>query len=122
MIKAVIVGDEPSPTNIHSDIAFVGAKCFERLVSWIKQLPIDYYICVNSVTESDFKKIDALTKAEFKVIALGSAVSRRLSALGIGHFMLPHPSGLNRKLNDPKFVALELFFCSTYLLGIDGQD
>lgn len=122
MIKVVFVGDEPSPTNVHHDIAFVGAKCFERLVSWMKQLPIDYYVCVNSVSETDFQKIDALTKDGFKVIALGSVASGRLTACNIGHFKMPHPSGLNRMVNNEKKIALELFFCSTYLLGIDGQD
>lgn len=122
MIKVVFVGDSPSNTNVHPEIAFIGAKCFNTLVEWIKQLPIDYYICFNSNDADLSLKLDALTNEGFKVIALGNKASDRLTGWKIGHYKLPHPSGLNRKLNDKRWVALELFFCCTYLVGIDGQD
>ena len=118
MIKVVFVGDQPSQTNVHHEIAFVGAKCFERLVSWIKQLPIDFYVCVNSFSEGDTHKIQALKNDGFKVIALGNKASNRLSALKIQHYKLPHPSGLNRKLNDKQYMALELLGCMNYLLDL----
>lgn len=44
MIKVVFVGDEPSKTNVSPDIAFVGAKCFNTVVQWIKELNPDYYV------------------------------------------------------------------------------
>ena len=118
MIKVVFVGDTPSSTNIHPDIAFVGAKCFERLVEWIKQLPIDYYICLNSEGERDLDKIHCLTSAGFKVIALGNKASDRLSLQKVEHFKLPHPSGLNRIINDKRKMALEMLACHTYLMDL----
>lgn len=118
MIKVVFVGDEPSNSNVHPEVAFVGAKCFNTLVSWIKQLPVDFYVCVNSRDTDVVTKINALTDNGFKVIALGNKASEHLDQYRIGHYKLPHPSGLNRKLNDKRWVALELLSACTYLLDL----
>jgi hypothetical protein len=117
MIKVVFVGDEPSRLNRNIDIAFVGAKCFPTLVDWIKQLSIDYYVCINSNKPSDIDKIHCLAKNGFKIVALGNKASKRLKNLV--HYKLPHPSGLNRKLNNKQELALYLLNCNDYLLGLD---
>lgn len=56
-----------------------------------------------------------LTRDYDKVIALGGFASRALNYLSVRHFMLPHPSPLNRKLNDPKFESAVLEKCYNYL-------
>ena len=56
-----------------------------------------------------------LTRDYDKVIALGGFASRALNYLSVRHFMLPHPSPLNRKLNDPKFECAALEKCYNYL-------
>lgn len=118
MTKVVFVGDEPSKTNIDPDIAFVGAKCFQRLTQWIKELNVDYYICLNSNTDNDMFKIERLVEDGFKVVALGNKASKRLEDLQIGHHKLPHPSGLNRQLNDDRYMALEIMHCYEYVHNI----
>lgn len=118
MIKVVFVGDEPSRTNIDPDIPFVGAKCFQRLTEWIKELNVDYYICLNSNKDSDMVKIDRLVKEGFKVVALGCKASDRLVKSQINHHPMPHPSGLNRKLNDKHYMSLELMHCYEYVHNI----
>ena len=45
-------------------------------------------------------------KASTKIVALGKTASDGLSLAGVGHFALPHPSGLCRFWNDP--VAAEV--------------
>ena len=52
-----------------------------------------------------------------KVIALGQFPSKILSKLGKKHFALPHPSGLNRLLNDKRYELAQLDKCSEYLKG-----
>lgn len=52
-----------------------------------------------------------------KILALGQTVGDVLVSLGIGHFRLPHPSGLNRQLNDRVFVRQTLNQCNEYLWG-----
>lgn len=116
MIKVIFVGDEPSKTNIHDDIAFVGAKCFPTLVEWINIINPDYYICLNSNKGTDLDKILDLYHGEkFSVIALGNKAAKRLSKLGIGHRKLPHPSGLNRALNDKKKLIVDIMNCKRYI-------
>lgn len=107
-LNIVFVGDEPSKTNVSPDVAFVGAKCFSTIVKWIKKLEPDFYVCLNSDTVSQLSDISKLEKAGFEVIALGNKASVRLTKQGIIHWKLPHPSGLNRQLNDETFVAKQI--------------
>lgn len=100
--KVVFVGDQPSATNILEGYAFIGADCFPRLIEWINIISPDYYICLNSnelIYMSDIHKL--VIEADFKVIALGIRAASRLQEFEIDHFMLPHPSGRNRQINDP---------------------
>lgn len=58
----------------------------------------------------------AISKNHIKVVALGSAAKKYLLKAGINEFfVLPHPSGLNRKLNDKKFVEDTLEKCQEYI-------
>ena len=50
-----------------------------------------------------------------KVLALGGFPSKALNKIGVEHFTLPHPSGLNRKLNDKEYERQILEKCSEYL-------
>lgn len=56
-----------------------------------------------------------ITRHFDKIIALGNYSSKVLKSFGIEHFKLPHPSGLNRKLNDNEFIDQELKSCIHYL-------
>lgn len=50
------------------------------------------------------------------IIAWGDKVSQYLTRMGIkNHFVIPHPSGLNRKLNDHKYVHHTLKECKEYI-------
>lgn len=106
MIKIVFVGDEPSKTNANPGIAFVGAKSFKNLVKWIKLINPDYYICLNSNNDVSIRSIIELNSHGFKVVALGNkAFDRLISFIPLKDlFALPHPSGLNRKLNDKAYL------------------
>lgn len=50
-----------------------------------------------------------------RVIALGRTAEKALTLLRIPHFAMPHPSGLNRKLNDPAYVEEKINGLSLYL-------
>lgn len=117
MKKVVFVGDEASATNVSPDIAFVGARCFDTVVNWIKTINPDYYVCLNSDTISQLSDVKRLQKAGFSIIALGNKASERLHKLNIPHFKLPHPSGLNRKLNDKENLKLDFQRAINYING-----
>lgn len=117
MVKAVFVGDSPSKTNTHYSIAFVGAKCFNTLIIWIKAIQPDYYVVMNSDDYWEIRKINRLHEEGFKVIALGQKSSSRLKKYNISHYKMYHPSGLNRKLNNKKDVDNKLRECYRYVRG-----
>lgn len=104
MVKVLFVGDTPSRLNLRTDVPFVGAGCFKRLVEWINYINPDYYICLNASQDMD-KISDLVTYEGFKVIALGNAAMERLEDAHISALYLPHPSGRNRLLNDENAIA-----------------
>jgi Uracil DNA glycosylase superfamily len=50
-----------------------------------------------------------------KIISLGTMASWGLDKIDMPHFELPHPSGLNHKLNDKQFVEERLKACSHWI-------
>lgn len=114
MIKVVFVGDSPSALNISPEIPFVGAASFKRLVQWIKYIEPDYYIVLNSSAPQDKAKIIDLYANGFHVVCLGIKAFEQLPP-DIGSMVLPHPSGLNRKLNDTKFLDKKLHEAWNYV-------
>lgn len=56
-----------------------------------------------------------LARPYTKVVALGNFASAALDRAGIPHYRLPHPSPLNRKLNDPAYEKTVLAECYNYL-------
>lgn len=59
--------------------------------------------------------LELLFAERSKIVTLGTYPSKVLTRIGIAHYAMPHPSGLNRKLNDPTYVAGVLAGCQTYL-------
>jgi uracil-DNA glycosylase len=39
-----------------------------------------------------------------KIVALGKTAEKALTLLGYDFYAMPHPSGLNRKLNDKDYI------------------
>jgi uracil-DNA glycosylase len=50
-----------------------------------------------------------------KVIALGRTAEKALTLLRLDFYAMPHPSGLNRKLNDPKYIEEKIKGLISYL-------
>lgn len=116
-IKVVFVGDKPSQQNISQYIPFVGTKSFSTLVEWINHINPDYYVVINSDSPSDrFRLMDLYFKGKFTIVALGeNAYAAVVDSLCMHPFKLPHPSGLNRKLNDKKYIKQQLKACKQYV-------
>jgi len=72
-----------------------------------------------SVKQSDLD-LDNLSRAVYKVdkvVALGNFASEALHRVGKTHFKLPHPSPLNRQINDPHYIENCLNNCRQFLLS-----
>jgi hypothetical protein len=116
--QVIVVGINPasgSPDKLCQSI--------KRLSSWADKIGIRYYSFVNCIgrpgpysqkdVEYDFLR--ECVKGYDKVLALGGFPSQALKKLGVDHFTLPHPSGLNRKLNDRDYEKRVLEECSEYI-------
>lgn len=63
----------------------------------------------------DVDFVKSFTNGYDKVIALGGFASRALSRAGVDHYVLPHPSPLNRKLNDREYEKRVIEECREWL-------
>lgn len=116
-MKVLVIGLNPSKLGGKS-------PTLKRLKDWFDNIGLKRYSFTNVYNSpgkfslKDVRKDELLTitKHYTKVIALGSKVSDILNLMGISHFKIPHPSGLNRQTNNSKFVNQELFKCREYIL------
>lgn len=105
----------------------VGTKSNRILLEWIEELNIQEYFIINASNHVGKKlrksdgNISNLFKGllyiqmPFKIVALGSYAASYLDTYNIKHFMLPHPSGRNFKLNDKTFLNEQLRLCKEYI-------
>ena len=127
----VFVGDRHSPKMEPNAPAFVGARSEPRLKEWIDYITegVNNYILVNSYRAEDTKKIrDYAALVDWRhshrtpgmpiFIALGNTASLRLTKMKIRHFKLPHPSGLNRLINNKEYILRQLNICKRYILSL----
>lgn len=119
-VLVLFVGSNPSNASF-CDIAFHGTtRSSKILTGWCKDIQgIKVHLNVlNKKTE----KNRPLKKSEIKlnlerldndikalapsyIVALGKTAATALSMLEVKYFEMPHPSGRNRLLNDPEYVA-----------------
>lgn len=112
-MKILVIGLNPSKRHGES-------PSLKRLYSWLDILEVKTVSFTNLYEDYEINKdrmidVAELSKDYKKVIALGTNVSDTLCHMGINHFRLPHPSGLNRQLNDTNYVNDLLQSCKLYL-------
>jgi hypothetical protein len=119
-----VVADKPTKHNVDPNVPLVGTASYKKLLEWMGYMSID-------VTRLRlFNQIDnpfatpmsrgSLNKAielhQIRVLALGQNAASYLNKAGIRqYFLLPHPSGKNRLLNNPEFVNMKLDSCKNYI-------
>ena len=116
--KVLIVGINPSSsTKVKPCITL------KRLYGWADYLGLKHFSFVNcighpgsySFKDVEFDMLSECAVGYDRVLALGGFPSKALKKLGVEHFTLPHPSGLNRKLNDREYELSVLKECSDYV-------
>lgn len=118
-MSILFLGDAPSKRNVDPKRAFIGASCWPRLLGWMTYMKLDpnEVLLYNSDNERGLAIAKEVKDKGGKIVAIGNNASNRLSALRIGHFKLPHPSGLNRQINNKEYIDKMLKECYNYLRG-----
>lgn len=125
------VGSNPSKYNTNPEIPFHGTKSLIVLLEWIKTLGLDRYHLINissklieynklKITPQEMQELNNKLHDKTIVVALGLVASKALTQLKIKHFLLPHPSGRNRMLNDKTMVEKTLQSCKEYITMLKG--
>ena len=118
-MKVLVVGMNPGPK--HKDPE--KSKSLRKLYEWMDQVGVERFSFCNtfdevgaaSMSKVDLKRMCTLTSGYDKIIALGGFVSTVLNKIEVEHFKLPHPSPLNRLLNDKQFEREIIKQCERYL-------
>lgn len=126
----MLVGQNPSRHNLDPKVAFKGSKSFKVIEDWVNEMSLSEcgYMLVNAFPKVNqtYKKADVEVAVERvnhymkmikpeKVIALGRMAAKVLKKAKVDYFELPHPSGLNRKLNDVEWLQNELDKAKRYI-------
>lgn len=115
--RVLIVGINPSAAKLGHNTTW------RRLPRWADALGIDKFSFTNCISnpgpykfsDVDLNMMKKCTEGHDKVVALGNFASNVLKKINVDHFTLPHPSGLNRKLNDREYELKVLSECHEYI-------
>lgn len=69
-------------------------------------------------SEVDLGRLQEASIGYEKIVALGEFVSMQLRDAKVNHYKMPHPSPLNRQLNDKEYersqvIGLKAYLCRT---------
>ena len=115
MDRILIVGHSPSKKNIRN------SPTMKRLHRWLDECGVRTYAFTN-LSPVPCKKLlkeniclDGLDHN--KIITLGGEVSKLMDKAGIQHYAAPHPSPLNRNLNNIYFEKKIIKELGVYIRG-----
>lgn len=129
--KILFVGSNPSTVS-ETSVPFENTRSLTTIKEWAEILGNNNKYYLVNVSDSHTEGNRSLTLVEIrgsllslkqkifsvqpdKVVALGTTAQKALSMIEVDHFVLPHPSGLNRQLNNGKFVEHKLADCAEYI-------
>jgi uracil-DNA glycosylase len=106
--ELLIIGHSPSPSSKVRE----GNPTLKRLDRWLDACDVGIYSFTNlqpsislSIKNLEINKtlFHKMVKNYRKVITLGKEVKHYTNKMGYNFYELPHPSPLNRNLNDKKY-------------------
>jgi len=120
MMKVLVVGINPQ----YPQYRYKKGCTRYRFYKWLDFLGLRYVGFTNCIPTPgiykkhmiDFDRLKKSTEGHQKIIALGNFTSEALSKINREHFVLPHPSPLNRLLNDKRYEKSILKKCKRWLI------
>jgi len=127
-MKILVIAQNPSKKNLDVNVPLVGTKSLKIFLAWCKEMFIEECFIINasdklgkvSLKDANLERIQkhVVDGGYDKIVCLGKYAEKSLKKACpyIRHYTLPHPSGLNRKLNNKHYVKAELTNCLRYLV------
>lgn len=113
-IVPTFVGLDPGPRKYKNK-----GSTIKKLDSWTEAIGLPYYgffnVCPEPDMVVDWEFVWHICSQSPINIALGVKAGMVLDKLKIEHLKMPHPSGLNRKLNSPVYLADQLGRLKQYI-------
>lgn len=108
----LIVGESASKQD-PDGVLSLGSQSGRRFAQWLQILdPEGHYETsyINALKDGKVQRreLEQACKGADAVVTLGSVAADKLTDITPHFWMLPHPSGLNRLLNDPLYVEYKL--------------
>ena len=93
-----------------------GGSSLKTLNKWIEKEHYSFTnVCITrGKVIPDLSRLCTELRNYDRIVALGNVASNALNKIGLKHFKMPHPSGLNRQLNNKEFMNDRLNKLSTY--------
>lgn len=128
--RIALVGSNPSVRSTTSEAFASTTKSAQILSSWIKNIDADFiFINITDIKTPNNRPLSqkemkealpslSLNLAELNAdgyVTLGKAAHTALTLLHLAHLEMPHPSGMNRLLNDRDFVTEKIKELATYV-------
>lgn len=126
--NVLVLGSNPSTSSPDNSAFHSDTKSRRTLDIWFSNIFANFYyenlypfktpnnkqLTISQISYRKYYILEKAHEADY-VIAVGSIVSKFLKREGVKHFSLFHPSGLNRKLNDPNQLVLHLTLLEKFL-------
>ena len=120
-MKVLVIGHSPSSREY---CPRKGNPSINRLNGWLDECGVEIYsfsnACAHHAVSLKKDNIDRtfiyeIANTYHKILGLGNEVNNILKKMDIEHFSLPHPSPLNRKLNDKAYEKKIINNLKSYL-------
>ena len=110
-MRIIVIGQSPNKRYI------VGKNgSIARLTRWLDSINIKQFSFTN-LSISNGPEIDRIVtecQGYDKIITIGKIAHNALNKINLEHFSLPHPSGLNRQINNKEFINDKLKSLQVY--------
>lgn len=119
-MRVIVVGMNPSNTDNRFHFKNPTVR---KTNKWMSDCGVQYFSWANTFNKKgtpreskvDKEQLKSLIEPYDRVVALGSFSSTVIEKLGVNHFKMPHPSPLNRQLNDKSYEADMVKACKAYI-------
>lgn len=129
-MRVVIVGSNPSVRSPDNSPFHASTRSRMILDEWFRDITCD--IMFENICDYKMPGNKSLTRSQIrnnlpgfserlrklnpdKIVALGKTAEYGCQILGLQFISMPHPSGLNRQLNDREFVAKKIEELKKYI-------